>query len=137
MTKYILPGTSKQLLPVWTDSFLTFFGYRTWRRALQEAYWRVWSQRSDTVESAIHGSRPLWLQGDPAWYIPWKLVLFLRHNEYRHVGRIMSLLAPYSTYEGWVCCNHPAVCTTMTPKDFRQGRLQWLAHLIKECDDKP
>lgn len=36
------------------------------------------------------------------------------------------------TYNAWVEVNHPKIYATMTDADFRQGRLQWIDHIIHE-----
>lgn len=36
------------------------------------------------------------------------------------------------SYEGWMYRHHPELSLKMQPKDFKEGRLQWLDSLIEE-----
>ena len=55
-------------------------------------------------------------------------------REYQH--RVMNLLNGLDTYEGWMYHYHKKLWERMDRHDFRQGRLQWLAHLIKEENER-
>lgn len=60
---------------------------------------------------------------------------------HRYVKNIEDQLSPVTSYEGWVCENHPEVFSQMVASPnshryFREGRLQWIDHMIKEANEK-
>ena len=56
----------------------------------------------------------------------------------RFKGRIMRQLAPYASYQHWVCMNHPHIFYKMnrTFGNFRDGRLQWIDDMIAKEEAK-
>lgn len=49
--------------------------------------------------------------------------------------RLNAMLDPWATYDDWLQSNHPSTYSQMQkigPEAFRQGRLQWIDHMISQ-----
>lgn len=54
----------------------------------------------------------------------------------KYAYRIMGQLDGCDTYISWMERFHPSIWNTMAYDDFRDGRLQWIDHLISEEEKK-
>lgn len=49
---------------------------------------------------------------------------------------ISRQLGNFNTYESWLRYNHRQIYSPMSPKDIREGRSQWLDHMISVCEQQ-
>lgn len=115
------------------EDLLAKFGYRTWGAALRDAYGALYMNKGGTICTAFYLTQPWCLTYRP-WWMPRKLWAELWHRELRFKKRITEQCFPSTHYKGWLYHHHFEVFCAMrgNEENFRQGRLQWLHHMIEE-----
>ena len=66
----------------------------------------------------------------------WICIALWDSSGHAFTERIEQQLDGHLFYHAWVKANHPAIYAVMcrTPNAFRQGRLQWIDHMIAQED---
>jgi len=88
---------------------------------------------STTFKQALIKIRPLIKSGEASYIC---VALYMTDN-FKFDGRIHRQLVDAmgnscSSYEQWMYMTHRAVSRKMTARDYREGRLQWIDHMIAQ-----
>ena len=91
-----------------------------------------------TFLEALRKARPL-IESGRERFVCLALVEIGAPTPTEHEQRINAMLYPRATYDDWLQSNHPSTYSQMQkigPEAFRQGRLQWIDHMISKEIEK-